>query len=374
MREECKMTAFKNFVRSASAVAIMTSMVSSVSAQTYMPECYIPAPGIEGTVSYDAKEGPYRIAVVNGHTGIPWREQMIQSVRAWSERPENAEYFEELRVVSTGPDVAAQIAAIDNFIQAGFDAIAFIAVNPTAFDAVIRRAQQADVVLVSFDNPVDNPSILRITPDWVDFESIKARSVVKQMGTESGRILEIRGIQGNSTDRDRHVGVEQVLADFPGMEVIEVVGNWDTGTVQRVTADAFAVHGQFDGIICQHGCRGVTNAMAAADHPAVPVGGDAENGFVSALATKDIPGISVSVSPGMGPLAVRAAIALLQGETFPSLANLPIPNTETATMEPGVHYFPDEPDTFETVTGYATCGADMVFTPDQLRNMSFGNN
>jgi len=368
------MTSLKKLASGVSTFAVCASLAVSATAQTFMPECYIPAPGVEGIISYEAKEGPYRVALVNGHTGIPWREQMIQSVRAWSERPENAGDFEELRVVSTGPDVAAQIAAVDNFIQAGYDAIAFIAVNPTAFDAVIRRAERAGVVLVSFDNPVDNPSILRITPDWVDFESIKAESVVNQMGSDSGKILEIRGIQGNSTDRDRHVGVEQVLADYPGMEVIEVVGNWDTGTVQRVTADAFAVHGQFDGIICQHGCRGVTNAMAAADHPTVPVGGDAENGFVSALAGNEIPGISVSVSPGMGPLAVRAAIKLLQGESFPSLANLPIPNTETAAMEPGVHYYPDEPDTFETVTGYATCGADMVFTPDELRNQSFENN
>lgn len=368
------MSKIGKLLKQASATALVAGLtLSSAAAETFMPNCYIPAPGNEKTIQYKAKEGPYRVALVNGHTGIPWREQMIQSVRAWSERPENSETISELRVVSTGPDVATQIAAVDNFIQAGYDAIVFIAVNPTAFDAVVRRANRAGTVLVSFDNPVDNDSILRITPDWVDFETIKAKSVLNQMPEKTGRILEIRGIQGNSTDRDRHTGVEQVLADYPGIEVVEVVGNWDTGTVQRVTADAFAVHGQFDGIICQHGCRGVTNAMAAANHPAVPVGGDAENGYVKAMAGNDIPGISVSVSPGMGPLAVRAAVALLQGESFPSMANLPIPNVETANMVAGTHYYPDEPDTFETVTGYATCGADMVFTPDELRSQSHQN-
>lgn len=369
------MTALGNLFKRTSVAALVVGIsLTSVSAETYMPNCYIPADGNEKIIQYEAKEGPYRVALVNGHTGIPWREQMIQSVRAWADRPENKENISELRVVSTGPDVATQIAAVDNFIQAGYDAIAFIAVNPTAFDAVVRRANQAGTVLVSFDNPVDNDSILRITPNWVDFETIKAESVLAQMPEKAGRLLEIRGIQGNSTDRDRHIGVEQVLASYPDIEVVEVVGNWDTGTVQRVTADAFAVHGQFDGIICQHGCRGVTNAMSAANHPAVPVGGDAENGYVKAMAGNNIPGISVSVSPGMGPLAVRAAVALLQGESFPSMANLPIPNVETADMVADVHYFPNEPDTFETVTGYAACGADMVFTPDELRDQSHENN
>ena len=43
-------------------------------------------------------------------------------------------------------------------------------------------------------------------------------------------------------------------------------------------------------------------------------------------------------------------------------------------MKPNVNYFPDEPDTLETVTGYAVCGADMVFTPAQLNAQSADNN
>ena len=40
---------------------------------------------------------------------------------------------QHLKIVSTGTDVAAQVAAIDNFVNSGFDAILTIAVNPTAF-------------------------------------------------------------------------------------------------------------------------------------------------------------------------------------------------------------------------------------------------
>src|SRR3979490_729221 len=99
----------------------------------FQPQCFKPMPGTTKPLSYAAKPGPYRLALVNGFVGNSWRIQMIQSLKAWATRPENAKSFRELKIVSTGTDVAAQIAAIDNLIAAGYDGIIFIAVSPTAF-------------------------------------------------------------------------------------------------------------------------------------------------------------------------------------------------------------------------------------------------
>ena len=87
---------------------------------------------------------------------------MIQSLKAWARRPENAMDIAELKIVSTGTDVAAQISAIDNMIAAGFDAIIFIAVNPTAFSGVIKRAKRAGTVLVPFDNILDTDEVVQL--------------------------------------------------------------------------------------------------------------------------------------------------------------------------------------------------------------------
>ncbi len=346
------------------ALAVLLAQQAAF-AETFMPGCYKPAVDTTATIKVAPHKGPFRLALANGHAGIPWRIQMIQSVKAWAARPENAPQVKELKIVSTGPDVAAQIAAIDNFIQAGYDAIAFIAVNPKAFDAVAKRAEKAGTVLVSFDNPVDNPKVLRITPEWIEFEGdIKTQAVVDQMPEKKGKILEVRGLPGNSTDRDRHVGFRKVVDRYKDIQVVEVVGNWDTGTVQKVVSDALSVHGRFDAVVCQHGCAGVTNALAAANHPPIPVGGDAENGFVRSLAEKHFPGISVSTSPGQGPVAMNAAIALLQGKELPALVNLPTPRVLSRDLKPGVNYFPDMPNTYETVSGYAECG--ITFRPEEL--------
>jgi len=297
---------------------------------------------------------------------------MIQQSRAWAARPENARSIKELKVVSTGSDVAAQIAAIDNFIQAGYDVIAFDPVNPKAFDAVIRRAKRTGTILVAFDNPVDNSEILQITPDWARFEGIRTQAVVDQMPVKKGRLLEVRGPAGNAADRDLHFGMQKVLRQYKDIKVTEVVGNWDTGTVQKVVADAIAVNGSFDAVTCQYGCQGVTRALQAARSPAIPVGGDAANGFVKALAAQKLPGVAVSTSPAQGPVALQASVALLQGKAFPTLAYLPIPHVLTKDLKSGVHYFPNLPDSYETVASYLDCG--VVFEPDEVNKFLHNNN
>ena len=66
-------------------------------------------------------------------------------------------------------------------------------------------------------------------------------------GKTGGKILEVRGLPGNSVDRDRSIGIHEVFDATGGdWEIVQVVGNWDDGTAQKVTADALAVHGQFD--------------------------------------------------------------------------------------------------------------------------------
>ena len=103
-----------------------------VSGPGVQPECFAPLAPETKFLKFPKKDGPYRIALANGFVGNTWRIQMIKTAKAYSEQPDVAKDIKELKVVSTGTDVAAQIAAIDNFINSGYDAILTIAVNPTA--------------------------------------------------------------------------------------------------------------------------------------------------------------------------------------------------------------------------------------------------
>lgn len=354
-----------NPISAALAVALAAS--APVNAETYRAECFAPAPDT-GTIQYEAKEGPYKLAFVNGFAGNDWRIQAIQSAKAWAARPENAANIDEFTVVSVGNDSAAQIAAIDNFIAAGYHGITFIAVNPSAFEGVIRRANREGTVLVPFDNVLDTDKVVQVNESQLALGKLKAQTVADIVGDDLKKVLMVNGLPGNATDRDRRLGMMSVFEPMDGVEIVEVVGNWDTGTSQKVVADALATHGQFDAVVSQHGGAGTINAMLAADHPIVPMGLDGENGVRMLIDEHDIPGVSASQAPAMSAIALEATVALLQGNELPQTIFLPIPQVKSEDIEAGVNYFPDLPKSFNTGTGYAECFAP--FTPDELLGQS----
>ena len=108
----------------------------------YLPECFAPWDEDTSFFQWEAREGPYRIALVNGFVGNTWRIQMIQTAKAFVEQEGIAEHIEEFKVVSTGTDAPAQLGAIEDFINQGYDAIITIANSPTGFERVIRLANR----------------------------------------------------------------------------------------------------------------------------------------------------------------------------------------------------------------------------------------
>jgi ABC-type sugar transport system substrate-binding protein len=246
--------------------AVLAAPPKVVTGPNSDPKCFTPWAADTKLFQYPAKKGPYRIALANGYIANTWRIQMIKTAKAYAEQKEVATKLKEYKVVSTGEDVAAQIAAINNFIDSGFDAIVVNAQNPAAFKPVIKRANDAGVVLVAFDNILDTDEAINVNVDQKGLGKYWADWLVKNVPA-GGKVLEVRGVSGTSVDRDRHDGIQEVLkASGKKWETIEVIGKWDDPTAQKVTADAIAVHKKFDAITAQGGDTGVVQAMLDAKH------------------------------------------------------------------------------------------------------------
>ena len=129
------------------------------------PSCFAPWNEQVKYFQWPAKEGPYRIALVNGFVGNTWRIQMIKTAKAYAEDPAVKDKIAEFKVVSTGTDAPAQLGAIEDFINQGFDAIVTIAVAPDGFDRVIRLADKNNVVVVPFDNILDTDKVMMVNED-----------------------------------------------------------------------------------------------------------------------------------------------------------------------------------------------------------------
>jgi len=329
-------------------------------------DCFKPWSAETKYFQWPKKNGPYRIALVNGFIGNTWRIQMIKTAKAYADQPAVKSQLKEFKVVSTGEDLAAQIAAANNFIDSGYDAVIVNALNPAAFTPVVKRANAAGVVLLSFDNIIESPDAITVNVDQTELGRLAARWLLKEIKADTGKLLEVRGPSGNSVDRDRHNGFHEVL-DKSGkkFEVIEVVGKWDDGTAQKAVADAIAIHKKFDGIYTQGGSTGTVQALIDTHHPFIPVSGETENGFrklCAKYADQGLHGSSAGTGPAQVAVTIKAAIAALQGEPIPQAISLPVSYVEYPNMKEGQDYYPDLNDNFFVGNSFPACNIGFAAT------------
>ena len=299
---------------------------------------------------------------------------MIKTAKAYAAQPDVAAKLKEFKVVSPGEAVAAQISAINNSIDPGYDAIVVNAQNPKAFGPVIKRAKDAGVVLVAFDNILDTQDAINVNVDQKGLGVLWADWLIKHV-PDGGKILEVRGVTGTSVDTDRHNGIHETLnASGKTWDVIEVIGKWDDPTAQKVTADAIAVQKKFDGITAQGGDTGVVQAMIDAKHPFVPFGGETENGFRKFCGQYSGDGLKCS-SAGTGPaqvaVAIKTAIDALEGNVVPQSVKLPLAIVEDPDFKDGVNYYADQSDNFFVGNAFPTCGIN--FTAQEIMGQSEKN-
>jgi ribose transport system substrate-binding protein len=331
--------------------------------------CYQAFPGAEIVQYEKVADPPYNIALSNSYIGNVWRTQMIKMAKAYAESPEIAPLISEFQVNTADRDDAAQIAAIENMISNGAQAIVIIAHTPTALVQTVQQARADGIVVVSFDSVVQadppDPSLdlgITVNEDQVEMGRTLAEFLVEQTGGK-GKILMVNGVQGTGVDAERREGAAEVWSAHPDISIVEVIGDWDPGKAQTATATALAANPDFAGVWCQGGTDGVVRAFIDAGIPIPPIAGEAENGFrKQMLEYKDeFQGLSIGQTPGLVCVSMRAALSLLMGEPVPSAVSVPLPMATTEELEPGVNVFPDAPDNFFTATSIPACGVDLTF-------------
>jgi len=328
--------------------------------------CY--APVAEDTPMIKApqtKEPPYRIAVSNSYIGNDWRTEMIQMARAYGNLPDIKPYIEELYVVSSGMDANAQIAMVDMMIASGYDAIILNTASEDALTPVVKRAHDAGIVVISFDNVSSSPYSIRINEDQFGFGKAMAEWLVDQLDGK-GKVFMITGVPGTTVDNGRNAGAHSVFEQYPDIEVLgEQPGMWADGPAQTVMATALAAFPEIDGVWCQGGTTGAVRAFMDAGRDFVPIAGEAENGFRKLSAEYGIPMISVGQTPAMVAVSIKLAIDMLKdGIEVPQEINVPLPIVKGETMVEGVDYFPEVKDNFFVAFQLPECG--VLFTAAEI--------
>jgi len=358
------------------ALMLSTSLAAAapatVSGPGSDPACFAPVSDDTTYFQWEEREGPFKIALVNGFIANDWRVQMIAVAKAYAEQPEVAADIEEFKVISVGEDIAAQIAAANNFIDQGFDAIIINANNTAAFGSVVRKANDANTVVLSFDNVIDSPDQIAINVDQKGLGEAAAQFLLEQTDADPATFLHVRGPAGQPVDIARNEGFHEVLdASGRTVEVVDVVGNWAPGDAQKVTADAIAAGGKFDGIYVQGGTQGATTALLDSGHGAVPITGETENAFRQLCNSEGLTCQSGGTGPAQSSVTIKTAIAALKGEVIPQQIALPT-SISYAPFEEGVDVFPELPGSFFAGNNFDAC--NIGFTAEEIASQTGENN
>jgi ribose transport system substrate-binding protein len=176
-----------------------------------------------------------------------------------------------------------------------------------------------------------------------------AKWLFKQMGGK-GKVLYIGGPPGNPVDEGEITGMEKVVEENPGIEVLDnvspknwPVGNWDPATSKQIAGPLLAKYPEIDGILMGDGqsTAAVISAFQAANRPIPPVA-TLEANQLGCLwhelkgTPEEFQMATISGRNWLGRYAVRKAVAAANElpESGKSVVDLPLFEDSTGGREP----------------------------------------
>jgi ribose transport system substrate-binding protein len=312
----------------------------------------------------------FTIGVSNGFVGSEWRTQMIQNMQ-----DVNAEFMDqgltnELIIESADVDVQGQTQQIQNLINRGVDAIIINPNDQNALNPIIEEAVADGILVIAVDQEVSSPDAINVVTNQKEWAKISARWLAEQLGGE-GDVVLIEGFVGHPANEARMEGVDEVFAEFPGLNVIgRDTGMWDQTTGQQVMSDFLASIPNIDGLWTQDGmAEGALRAIITANPDTWPIStGEARAGFLQLWNevkqdNPDFTTIGVVNPPGQGVSGLRVAVELLQGREiadgvlrgqFGNTVYVPIPGVVTEDNFAEVYgQYADSPASY-TLDGWIT--------------------
>ena len=213
-----------------------------------------------------AKERGFIVGFSVGAYGWPWRTQHIEDFKLQAEKYKAAGLIDRYYIRVAGGEVAAQIADIRDLVALGVDVLIVNPNSATALNPVLKEAHDAGVLIVATDQHVTSECAYNVVIDHAEWFADITRWVCEQLGGK-GNIVIVTGITGHPANEERMRGCNEVLKEYPEINVLAVVeGAWNFDVAEKNMAPIIAAHrGEIDAVLAQDGhFLGIVRAFEAA--------------------------------------------------------------------------------------------------------------
>ena len=272
-----------------------------------------------GMVHGAAAEGKkYTIYLSNNFVGNDWRQQMERVAEVSSKKGPLAGRV-DLTVENVENTVQAQINSLNNIIRNKPDAILVDAGSSDALNPTLKKACDAGIVVISFDQVVTEPCAYALESDWNRIPAVLAEWMANQLNGK-GKIFVDRGLPGAPISAQLEKGYLDVLAKYPGIEVIgNYNGQYALGPEQEGVASLLAAHPEVDGILTQGYGTGAIKALQDAGRKIVPVTAFSYNVAATTCAQTAGAACILGSNPAfLSSEAIKLAVDILDGKPKPA--------------------------------------------------------
>ena len=278
----------------------------------------------------DKTEG-FVIGYSNGYWGNTWRAQMVEDFETRANEYKEAGVIADVMISNTNNDPTEQLNQINAMIDSGVDAIIIDAVSPTTIKSVVEKAQHDGILVVVSNDPAYYDGTICVCGDNYTWQKIQAEWLAEQLGG-AGDIVEIDGVAGNSADTLRVQANNDVLANYPDINVLAAApGGWSETEAQALMTTFLSSYEKIDAVLEQDVMgEGVIKAYENAGKDLPIMTGDYTKAFLTKWSQlPDLNSIGVSYAPGNSVPGLDVAVRLLQGKTVKPEVLVPNPMDES---------------------------------------------
>lgn len=234
-------------------------------------------------------------------------------------------------IVRTGAQetsIEQQIAIVEEFIATEADAIVIAPGSSTDLIPVLKKAQDAGIVVINIDNRLDQELAAELGLVGVPFISVdnehgaylSAKCIADKV-TEPTDVAILEGIREAKNAQDRKAGAERAFAENPLITVVDSqTANWKIDEGFAVTRQMLEQHPSIKGVFAANDMMGL-GAIAYLNeigHGDVMVAAyDALADAIDAVKEGKLL-CTIDQQPAeQGYLGIQAAVRALNGETLP---------------------------------------------------------
>ena len=148
-----------------------------------------------------------------------------------------------------GINVDEQVNFIENAITAGVDGLAISNVNAEALNPMINKAIAAGIPTVTFNSEAPGSKRLAFYGQDLKKSGYVQGKILAEYMKGKGKVIIVSGDTSASWSQDREAGVRKGLAEFPDIEVVQVVSTgWEDQQMYAAIENALLANPDLKGI------------------------------------------------------------------------------------------------------------------------------